>query len=1138
MHYLSETSRRTLEEGAGGPGAGAELEQSHHWQSAPLYFLTLLVGGLLLADSLLTAVGTPEWLAWRSPAGFRLSLLAAVLGGARIVFQTLDGLFQGRIGADLALSIACLAAILLGEHTVAALVVFIALLGESLEGYTVDRAFQAIRRAFDLYPRLAHRLRDGQEEDVPLAELQRDDLVLVRPGERIPADGTIREGTTSIDQGPLTGESLPVERTVGDTVFAGTLNQFSAITVEVNRLGNETAVGQIAAVVQQAGRRQAPLEREADRLARLFLPAVLAAATLTLLGWRYRAGNWSAGWLPALSVLVVACPCALILATPSAFVAALSWLARMGVVVKGSAALERLASVDTIAFDKTGTLTTGELQLTTGISPQLSHAELLGLTAIATRGSGHPVSRVVTAAADREGLVIPLIPGLTEFPGLGLQLPLAGTHWPRAVSPPPPEGARLVVGNLRWLTAQGVLIDDAWEQTRLELEDRGESPLGVAWVSPAPAPLPGAMESPSPTPTQGVGQLVGLWGIADTPRPAAQQVVRQLRDMGPLQLALLTGDRASNTRGLLKHLGPLDDSQSELLPQEKRDWIQARQQSGHRVAMIGDGINDALALDKADVGIAIARAGNDLAAAAGDIVLLGDPLTTLPSLLRLSRELVQTIRRSILIFAFGVNTLGVLLSAWGWFSPVVSALFHEAGSLAVMLYALRLLWFEPGSTSRVVGWRQNLEATAERLSRWLSPNEWIFFLLRNRRKILPLLGCLLGAGWMVSNLTLIRSDEQAVVTRFGRFQELLAPGLAWRWPWPLETVQREQVARLRPVQLGFRSVAPAIRSGPGSYRAPVEWQTTHEDLGYLTLADENLLLTGDELLLELTAEGQFQLTNLRDYLGGSTSPEATLRAVLESAIREIVASRPLETLLGESRTTVEQSCLQLARQELAKHRLGLELQTLHLLDVHPPGGVVPAYRDVANALEEREQLRNLAQTNAARTLLSVVGETAADALHLVVRPSRDMQRNDVGEQRADAVDPPEEAALDWKLDEPGWQRLTADAPTGGDLSGQVSVRLQAARAKSSQATNKARGQRDRFRPLVSPHQAAPQLTQSYLYWNSIEASLANRPLLILDPAAQGRRQFWLPAEGSPPVPPAPPTVIPTLSRPEPTNDDQ
>jgi Cu+-exporting ATPase len=1129
MHYLSETSRRTLEEGAGGPGIGPDPEQSHLWQSAPLYALTLAVGLLLLADTVLAAVGTPEWLAWRTLGGFRLSLLAAVLGGARIVYQTLDGLFQGRIGADLALSIACLAAILLGEHTVAALVVCIALVGESLEGYTVDRAFQAIRRAFDLYPTRAHRLRDGQEEDVSPDQLRLEDLVVVRTGERIPADGVIREGATSVDQSPLTGESLPVERTVGDIVFAGTLNQFSAILIEVTRLGTETAVGQIAQVVQQAGRLQAPLEREADRLARLFLPAVLAAAALTLVGWRYRAGNWSAGWLPALSVLVVACPCALILATPSAFVAALSWLARKGVVVKGSAALERLASIDTIAFDKTGTLTTGQLALTTHHSPGLTEDELLRLTALATRGSNHPVSQIVTAAADRRGCVLPQRPGLTEFPGLGLQLPLAAQDWPGTLAPVPPEGARLAVGNLRWLASLGVPVADAWEAPRQQWEQRGESPLGVAWLPP-----------PSAADQATSGQLVGLWGVADTPRPDARPVLEELRRQGNLRLALLTGDRAEAARGLLTHLGPVDDCQAELLPQQKLDWVVAQQQAGHKVAMIGDGINDALALDKAEVGIAIARAGNDIAAAAGDIVLLGDPLSTLPGLLRLSRELVRTIRRSILFFAFGVNTLGVLLSAWGWFSPVVSALFHEAGSLAVMLYALRLLWFEPASTSRLLAWRQRLEGTAEGLARWLSPTEWIFRLLRHRRKIVPLAACLAGAVWMLSNLVLIRPDEQALVLRFGRFQEQLVPGVAWRWPPPWETVRREQVERLRPVQLGFRAAGPVIRSEPGSYRAPVEWQTTHEDMGYLTLTDESLLLTGDELLLELTAEGQYQISSLREYLGGSASPEATLRAVLESAIRETVASRPLETLLGESRTAVEQACLQLARRELTKHRLGLTLQSLHLLDVHPPGGVVPAYRDVANALEEREQLRNLAQTNAARTLLSVVGEEAADALHLVIRPTNDMQRPEVGQP---PLGPPaaaaEEARFDWTLDEERWRVLSADAPTDGPLSGQVSARLHAARAQSRQTTARARGKRDRFVPLVGPHQASPQLSQTHLYWQSLEAALANRPLVVLDPAAQGRRQFWFPAEGAPRAPPAPPTTTPsTKPTPEPFDDEQ
>jgi hypothetical protein len=215
------------------------------------------------------------------------------------------------------------------------------------------------------------------------------------------------------------------------------------------------------------------------------------------------------------------------------------------------------------------------------------------------------------------------------------------------------------------------------------------------------------------------------------------------------------------------------------------------------------------------------------------------------------------------------------------------------------------------------------------------------------------------------------------------------------------------------------------------------------------------------------------------------------------------------------------------------------LQSLHLLDVHPPGGVVPAYRDVANALEEREQLRNLAQTNAARTLLSVVGEEAADALHLVVRPANDMQRTEVGANPSGPLAAEGENRFDWKLDEERWRALAADAPTDGPLSGQVSARLHAARGQSRQTTDRARGKRDRFVPLVGPHQAAPQLSQTHLYWQSLEAALANRPLVVLDPAAQGRRQFWFPAEGGPAATPPPPAT-PPASQPatDPFDDEQ
>ncbi len=1128
-----------LEEGIAGEGGSTDEDRNFHWQSAPLYALTLTVGALLIADSLLAAVGTAEWTAWRSLFGFRLALVAAVLGGARILYQTLDGLFQGRVGADLALSIACLAAILLGEHSVAGLVVFIALIGESIEGYTFDRAAQAIRRAYDLCPRVAHVVREGREVDLPLSELRISDVVVVRPGERLPADGVIRDGTTSIDQSPLTGESLPVDRVPGDQVFAGTLNQFGGVTIEVRGLGKATAVGQIAELVHQANQNKAPLEREADRLARYFLPVVLGAAALTLVGWRLRTGTWSAGWLPALSVLVVACPCPLILATPSAVLAAMSWLARMGVVIKGSAVLERLAGVDTIAFDKTGTLTTGRLALVSILTEHLDESELLRLAAAAARRSGHPVSRLVVAEADRRGVVVPAVEEIVERPGLGIWARPAGSVWPASVPQSAPPA--LVIGNRRWLEQCGVFLSAEWHDRLSSLDRRGESALfvGVSYrdvVSITPRSAVGGANAGDPREEKGATQeidapslpggfLIGLLGLADSPRVLAADVLTQLRAAGIGRIALLTGDREMAARDLAGRLERLDDWRAELLPAEKAAWVVERQSEGARVAMIGDGINDAPALDAADVGIALGQAGNDLAAEAGDIILLGDPLAALPGLLRLSRELVRTIRVGILVFAFGVNGVGVLLSAWGWLGPVASALFHEAGSLAVMLYALHLLWFERWKGTALQTIAQSGIRFATTTAGLISPSRWIYGLLRHRRKLIPLAGAVACCGWMMSNLVLIPSNEQALVTRFGRYYDTLSPGLYWRWPTPLEQLRRERVDELRPVQLGFRSHS-AKQAEVGAYRAPVEWQTTHEDQGYLILPDEGLLLTGDELMLELTAEGQYQITDLREFVEGCDDPATVLRVVLESAVREVVARRPLEELLGASRVDVERDCLAAAQKALEPHRLGLQLSSLHLLDVHPPGGVVPAYRDVANALEEREQSLNIGQALAARTLLSAAGEPALEEFDLAVRSVRETTLPDAN------VPPPanDKSRIDWSLDDERWRVLSADGADGVGLAGTAAARLNAAHALRVQSRTRAEGSQARFRSLVKPYRAAGDLTLISLYWHAMERALADRTLIVLDPEAQGRRQVWLPE-----TPLAEPIAPPSVSRPPPVD---
>ena len=329
-----------------------------------LWAVTALVGLLLLADVVLAALGS----SWRRPFGVPLALIAAVIGGGRVVYLALAALFEQTIGADIALAIACVAAACLGEYFVAAEVVFIALVGECLEALTFERAQCAIGKLLDFYPRTARVIRGDGEVEVPTEQLAVGDRVVVRPGERISVDGLVLGGRSAVDQAVLTGESMPVDKCEGDPVYTGTVNQFGRLEIRANKLGTETTLGQVIRLLADAQRHRSPLERTADRYARLFLPAVLVIAAVVLVGTNgpaiWRAIGIGAApaidLMPALAVLVVACPCALVLATPAAVLAATARLAQRGVLVKGGAAIEGLARVDTIAFDKTGTLTEGK----------------------------------------------------------------------------------------------------------------------------------------------------------------------------------------------------------------------------------------------------------------------------------------------------------------------------------------------------------------------------------------------------------------------------------------------------------------------------------------------------------------------------------------------------------------------------------------------------------------------------------------------------------------------------------------------------------------------------------------------------------------------------------------------------------
>lgn len=1087
MHYVPESAREFLDDDPAG-GADGDGSASFHYQSAPIYLLTALVGALLAADLLIGLLDIPQWQPYRTPFGYRLALLAAVLGGARILYQTLESLLAGQIGANLALTIATLAAIVLGEHTTAALVVFVALCGESLEGYTIDRAQRAIRSIFNLCPSQAHVLRDGRERDVPIAEVQVGDTVVIRPGERIPVDGRVASGQSSVDESALTGESLPLDKAEGSEVFTGTLNQFGALTVVSEKVGEETTLAEVIRLVGEAAERKAPLERTADRLARLFLPAVLGFAAITLVGWWWTTGEWSNGFRPALAVLVVACPCPLILATPTAVMAAMAWLARTGVVVKGSEALERLAHVDTFVFDKTGTLSRGELVLgdVHAVAP-LDETELLRAAAIAEKRSEHLLARLLVHEADARNVVLPEVSEFAAFPGAGVVARVRATVLgPWAIDEgqteqgeePHRQMRTVVVGNRRHLQEQGIEIPTEIDEATAAFDESGQTVLLIAVD----------------------GRPLGVVGVRDSLRPESRSVLGELRQAGIEHFALLTGDRRQAAQAAVGSLGSIEEVEAELLPQDKAHWIEAREKQGRRVAMVGDGVNDAPALATASVGLALGGVGSDIAAEAGDLVLMGDPLRPLPGLVRLARELVRNIRQSIFIFAFGLNALGMLLGSWGILSPVAAAVFHEALSLAVMFNAMRLLWFERWESTRVGRGSQWLSESVEWLADILSPTRFVFRVIENRGLILGVLVPLGVMWWLASNLVVISGDERAVVTRLGSYETELAAGLHWRFPPPFEIVRREKIDLIRRLQVGFRTGESngADRSGT------VEWVAEHSSDEFEPVPQESIILTGDEVPVELTAEVHYRLSDLRKYLFASAAPEEILRAITESVTREVAAGESLNGLLTDRRSEIELACLELIREQAEDYGLGLEIADLNLLDIHPPRAVVPAYRDVADALEEREQRINEAEAYYSSRVLSVAGERAIRLL------SASQDQADGRQERSTTG-----TVADWTIDDDLWRELTA--PSGNEpfqLSGEAAAALLTAQQERVGRVQSAAGAAARFQSLLGAYAAHPGLTGSQLYWGTVRDSLGSKALTIVDPQAASKQHLLLtdPAE--------------------------
>ena len=542
---------------------------------------------------------------------------------------------------------------------VAAAVVALVLLGEWLELTARGRTSAAIRQLLSLAPKTARRVTGGVEEDVPLELLAVGDRLRVRPGEKIPVDGRVLSGQSSVDESMLTGEPLPVEKHVGDHVVGGTINQTGALIIEAEHVGADSLLSQIVALVSQAQRSRAPLQKLADRVAAWFVPSVIAIAIMTFIGW------WLLGPEPrlayamvnAVAVLIIACPCALGLATPISIMVATGRGAQLGVLFRNAEAIEALRNIDTVVLDKTGTLTRGQPTLNQVIGfREFSDDVVLSCAAGLERASEHPLARAIVDGA-RERKISPA--EVTDFDSVTGQ-GITGTWGKR----------RLALGNAVLMRAQGAVIDAAHDQSEA-LRRTGQTVMFLAID----------------------GQLAGILAVGDPLKDSTPSALQALKARG-LRLVMLTGDNRTTAHAVAAGL-PIDEVIAEVRPTDKAAIIVTLQKGNHRVAMVGDGINDAPALAQADVGIAMGT-GSDIAVESAQVTLVGGDLRGLVRARQLSEATVRNIRQN-LFFAFGYNSLGIPLAAGvaypltGWLlSPLIAALAMSFSSVSVIGNALRL----------------------------------------------------------------------------------------------------------------------------------------------------------------------------------------------------------------------------------------------------------------------------------------------------------------------------------------------------------------------------------------------------------------------------------------------------------------
>ena len=595
----------------------------------------LVISGIAVVCSLLKFQPLPFDMAW----------IAIVLCGLPIVLEAVIGLITAfDIKADVLVSLALIASVCIGETFAAGEVAFIMQLGALLEELTVAKARAGIEKLVHLTPQTARVLRNGAEETIPAEQVRVGDRIRVLPGESVPVDGVILSGQTSINQAVMTGESLPVDKTVGDAVSSGTVNQFGAFEMEATKVGEDSSIQRMIRLVQSADAGKAKIVGLADRWATWIVVIALSAAALT---WAI-----SGQIIRAVTILVVFCPCALVLATPTAIMAAIGNATKHGFLVREGDALERLAGAKVIAFDKTGTLTCGTpaVAAAESVSDAFEKEAIYRLVASAEQLSEHPLGKAIVNCYKKTGAVPAEITDFAMIPGRGVRAAV--------------EGQTVLAGNPQLLQEHGVAM------------------------APAPAAQEYIRQGCTVTYVAVDGTFAGFLALSDTLRKESAATIASLSDLG-VQPVLLTGDHeaAAQTIAGKLHIGQV---RANCLPEDKLNYIGEYQRRNMPVCMIGDGVNDAPALKKADVGIAMGGVGSDIAVDAADIALVDDEVKELPHLVALSRRMMTTIKLNM-TFSMTLNFIAIALAIIGTLNPVVGALVHNAGSVLVITNSAFLL---------------------------------------------------------------------------------------------------------------------------------------------------------------------------------------------------------------------------------------------------------------------------------------------------------------------------------------------------------------------------------------------------------------------------------------------------------------